>query len=153
MPISGATRHDATVAVSENTDIGVHHVVKLANISGSGATTLNQHPRVDESYVLKAGLGARTPMKIYGVAVTKYLKQDKAPSTYNPVCVVAVSGPVTVEVEYATSSPGSRQKSKTELAREYLGNRGLVLQDTMNTTNGVDVILYDSRALINSLFA
>jgi len=150
MPISGATRHDATVAVSENTEVGVHHVVKLDSITSSSSPTLNQHPRVVSSYVLKSG---DTPQQIYGVAVTKYLKQDKAPSTYNPVCVVAVSGPVTVEVEYAPISPGSARRSKTELARGYLGNRGLVLQDTMNTTNGVDVILYDSRALITSLFA
>lgn len=149
MPISGATRHDATVAVSPAVEIGVHHVVAL-KVDGA-PDTLYQHPTIGSSGILEKSTSS-SATNIYGVAVTRYLPQPKAPSTTNPVCVVAVSGPVTVQVKYDTDS-ASLQLSKTKRARDYVGSRGLVLQDTMNTTNGVDVILYDSRGLISALFS
>lgn len=146
MPISGATRHDLTVTSSEDSDVGAHVPVMSTTNSRRFLAVKELGDDVDYN-------------KMYGVAVTTFMsglrgKNAQNPGnvrashaqTPNPQLVIAVSGPVSVLVpnDTDTSGAGAQQKTITKKCRESLGTRGLVLQSTRNTSNGIDIILYDS---------
>lgn len=149
MPISGATRHDLTVTSSEDSDVGAH--VPVMSTSNS-----RRFLAVKE---LRDELEGVDYKQMYGVAVTTFMsglrgKNAQNPGsvrashaqTPNPQLVIAVSGPVSVLVpnDTDTSGAGAQRQTITEKCRESLGTRGLVLQSTRNTSNGIDIILYDS---------
>ena len=146
MPISGATRHDLTVTSSKDSDVGAH-VPVMSTSNSRRFLAVKELEGVDYS-------------QMYGVAVTTFMsglrgKNARNPAgsvrashaqTPNPQLVIAVSGPVSVLVpnDTDTSGAGAQQKTITKKCRESLGTRGLVLQSTRNTSNGIDIILYDS---------
>lgn len=146
MPISGATRHDLTVTSSEDSDVGAH--VPVMSTTNSRRFLAVKELGDDVDY-----------KQMYGVAVTTFMSGLRGKNagnpgsvrashaqTPNPQLVIAVSGPVSVLVpkDTDTSGAGAEPQTITEKCREELGTRGLVLQSTRNTSNGIDIILYDS---------
>ena len=146
MPISGATRHDLTVTSSEDSDVGAH-VPVMSTSNSRRFLAVKELEGVDYN-------------KMYGVAVTTFMSGLRGKNARNPAgsvrashaqppnpqLVIAVSGPVSVLVpnDTDTSGAGAQPQTITEKCRESLGTRGLVLQSTRNTSNGIDIILYDS---------
>ena len=154
MQISGATRHDMSVGCEEW--VSGHEVVYLSagkNDSGTYSPWQSRCPIVTPN-----GPGTNNIVDAWGVTVTDHSKKTQDMRDNNsglrlaPVCVVAVSGPVTVFHEWREQNPDEARQHKMTRCRDYVDSRGLVLHDARPGI-GMDVVLYDSWDRANAIGA
>jgi len=152
--ISGATRHDMSVGCVEH--VSGHEFVYLS----VGKQTQGQRTQPWQSrcpMVTKEdednSHGKQDAIHAWGVTVTSHQAKHSGISAMStptnglslaPVCVVAVSGPVTVFWNWREGvNTNEEELPKMETCRNHVNSRGLVLHD-VRPGIGMDVVLYDS---------
>ena len=172
MPISGATRHDMTVGIpgKSKQSVGANEAFKfhkrkpgedfqrfglVEEVEDNTVTSALYNPRhiIFDEFDDFGSFKRQTPPAPWtfdGVAVTTYNPaRNESSRLGNPSLVVALAGPVTLHMEYKVREKGTAIDSRFEDVRDAVGDRGVVLRSTKNSSNGVDVILYDSFKAFN----
>ena len=141
-PLSGATRHDMTIA----TDEYGRELMQYQVVWGKSDARSTRWPVVSDSDNGDNGdsSNVQNVEDMFGVTVTNY--KPKGKRTSNGVAVVAVSGPVSIDLtKYMPDDEvDTNRKSTMSKVRTLIGTRGLVVHNTDNNCMAQDVILFDS---------